>query len=126
MDWSIFFQGIMAIGIIAFSIGQFVTGKKEVKIADVDNANSTVRLFKDRADLLEKDLRILRNEFEAYKKETLIKEESNKKTIIQQEDLIKTYGAILQNRNPELENTLKEIRDYLKLLKDANIHEKQN
>ena len=56
MDWSIFFQGIMAIGVIAFSIGQFVTGKKEVKIADVDNANSTVRLFKDRADLLEKDL----------------------------------------------------------------------
>ena len=99
-------------------IGYYKQGKNDRRSSDVNSANSTVKMFKDRADILDTELKQLRADFEAYKKEVTIKEEAYKKTVAQQEDLIKTYGAILQNRNPELEATLKEIRDFLKELKE--------
>lgn len=119
-------------GAILFGIGQYRAGKKEVKTSNVDDANSTIKLFKDRADALEKDLKEnkksaddslnkLRSEFEAFKKESLIKEEAYKKTNLQQEELIKTYAAILQNRNPELESVLKDIKGFLQELRDKKI-----
>lgn len=107
---------IVAIAGLFAGIGYYRQGKIDAKSSDIDSANSTVKMFKDRADLLDDELKQLRADFEAYKKEVLVKEESYKKTIDQQENLIKTYAGILQNRNPELENILKEIRDFLKHL----------
>jgi hypothetical protein len=90
-------------GAILFGIGQYKAGKKQVKVTDVDTANATVKLFKDRADALDEELKKLRADFESYKKEATIKEEAFKKENAQQAEMIKTYAAILQNRNPELE-----------------------
>lgn len=118
MNWSTIFDGVIAIGAIIFSIAQWRTGKKEVKISNVSDANSTIELFKNRAEVLEKEQKDLRGEFEAFKKESVIKEDGYKKVIAQQEDLIKTYSEILKNRNPDLENILKELKDYLQQLRD--------
>lgn len=126
---------IVAMAGLFAGIGYYRQGKNEAKGSETKSANETVELFKNRADGLEKefkeykikadtDFNKLRSEFESYKKEMLIKEDSHKKTIDQQENLLKTYASILQNRNPELESTLKEIRDFLKMLKESNLLEK--
>jgi len=125
---------IAALAGLFAAIGYYQQGKASAKNGETENANSTIEMFKNRADGLEKDLKEykikadtdfikLRNEFEAYKKEVLVKEENYKKTNAQQEDLIKTYAALLQNRNPELEKILSEIRDFLKQLKEATAHQ---
>ena len=124
MDLHTLLDIITIVGIGSYAFGQWRAGRKEVKVADVGNANSTIELFKNRADGLEDELDALRNEFEAYKKEMSIKEEASNKHIAQQEELIKTYDAILKNRNPELEKILAEIRDYLKVLKETGDHNK--
>ena len=113
---------IVSISGLFAGIGYYKQGKNEAKSSDVDSANSTVRLYKDRADAFEKDLKELHREIDALKKDFTFREESYKKTIDQQEQLIKTYAAILQNRNPELENTLKSINDFLKEIRDSGLH----
>ncbi len=47
---------------------------------------------------------------------------------IQEKDTkLDEYAAILQNRNPELETVLKEIRDFMKILHDqSNRNESRN
>lgn len=124
-------EGMVALGACIFFVGQYKAGKKEVKVSNVSDANETIELFKNQAEGFKADLAKLHTDFEAFKKEVLIKEDSYKKTISQQEDLIKTYGALLQNRNPELEKILTElsrtnteIRDFLKDLKASS--EKSN
>ena len=101
-------------------IGYYKQGKNEAKSSDVDNANSTVKLFENRAKGLEEELKQLRSEFEAYKKETYLKEERYKRNVSQQEELVKTYAAILKNRNPELETVLKDIKQFLKDIRDSS------
>lgn len=105
-------------------IGYYKQGKADAKGSEVNSANDTIELFKNQAEGFKADLRKIQNDFDNFRKEVAVKEEAYKKTISQQEDLIKTYAAILQNRNPELEATLKEIRDFLKSLQMASDHNK--
>lgn len=109
---------IISIAGLFAGIGYYKQGRNDAKSSETQSANETVELFKNRSDGLEKELHALRKDFESYKKEAQLKEDGYKKTITQQEDLIRTYSDVLKNRNPELEKTLGEIRDYLKELKE--------
>lgn len=109
---------IVSIAGLFGGVGYYRQGKNAAKTGETTSANETVELFRNQAEGFKTDLANLHTAFESFKKEVTLKEDSYKKTISQQEDLIKTYSDILKNRNPELENILKEIRDFLKGFKN--------
>ena len=103
---------LMTVGIILYGWGQYRNGQSAAGARAAQDASDTVNLLKTRIDILEKEL-----------KEHAILHEKNREEIIRLQEQIKhkdvlidQYFNIITNRNPKLEETLTDVRNFLQAL----------
>jgi len=113
------FDAVVAIGIIAYSSGQFKWGKRTKNKDDIETENSAMELQKNKIEVLEKAL----EEQKAINIENAKKFAAIEAVGIEKDKTIKEYLAIIQNRNPDLEKVLAEI---LSFMKKINVHMEQD
>ena len=109
------FDALVAIGVIAYAIGQFKWGRKSRSKDDLDTENSAM-------ELQAKQIRVLED---ALKEQQTINIETGKKLAAleavnaEKDKTIKEQMITIQNRNPNLEKVLGDILDFMKKI---NIH----
>lgn len=107
-----FISTLLTIGIIMYAIGQWRGGRVKKNDDAISSANQTMDLLKKQADAIQKDLdgakqHIRDNEIQIAKMEESIKHKDM---------LLDQYFKIITNRNPDLEQTLKDVRFFLESL----------
>ena len=102
----------IAIGGVIFAIGQWRNGRSKKESDALSTANSTIDLLSKRADAFQKELEDMRKMHHENEIKIAKLEEVNK----HKDALLEQYLRIISNRNPELEETLKQVRDFLEAL----------
>src|SRR5579862_7685880 len=102
------------VGVVIFGIAQWRNGRTSASQKQAQDAADTVALLKTRTDTLEKQLdeatkKIHDNEIAMAKMEEAMKHK---------DALIDQYFKIITNRNPDLEKTLEQVRDFLAALNE--------
>ena len=110
--FQIFLNTITAVGVIIYAIAQVRNGRSKKESDALASANGTIDLLTKRADAFSAELETMKklhrdNEINIAK----LEEASKHKDL-----LLEQYLKIITNRNPELENTLKEVRNFLEEL----------
>lgn len=105
-------EAIIAVGVIAFAIGQFVNGRTEKKDAGLVAATNTIEILQKNVDILTQSQ----------------KEDHDQITRLQEQIKLSTaendrLTKIIENRNPDLEKVLSEIRDFMAKLNAKNDHQ---
>jgi septal ring factor EnvC (AmiA/AmiB activator) len=110
--FSIFLQTVIALGVIVYGFGQWRSGQSVKNSEDITSANGTIDLLKARADAFEAELKEAKKLHQSNHDEIIRLQEANK----HKDKQIDEYLKIISNRNPELEKTLKDVRDFLQVL----------
>ena len=113
------FDLIIALGVIAFAVGQFTIGRRAKNKDDIDTENSAMQLQGNKIKVLEAALK----EQETINKKTGEDLAALKAVLIEKDKTIKEYFDIIQNRDPQLKNVLGEILDFMKKI---NTHMEQD
>lgn len=112
MDSQSFFNAIIIIVGIIFAIAQWRNGRNKSAIDALSQANGTIDLLTKRADAFGNELEEMKKMHHDNELKIAKLEESNK----HKDQLIDQYFAIITNRNPKLEETLLQVRDFLEVL----------
>lgn len=113
MDSQAIFNLIIAAGVIAFAVGQFRNGKNTA-------ATSTIALLQNQVSAFEKETNRLRDEVRDQGKH-IARLEGEGKT---KDAEIERYRKIFENRDPDLQNTLKTLAEFMNALRP--VMEKMN
>jgi len=107
-----FLETVIAIGIILYGVGQYRAGRAANKSQDAQTASDTINLLSQRADAFRAEIDEAKKQLNAQHDEIIRLQEANK----HKDALLDQYMKIITNRNPELEKTLKDVRDFLEAL----------
>jgi hypothetical protein len=103
------------IGVAIFGIAQWRAGKLSGKGLNAQTAADTVALLQASVTAFKGELAEAKKEIASQHDEIIRLQEANK----HKDDQIAQYLAIIANRNPDLEKTIGEVRNFL-----AALHEK--
>lgn len=106
------FDILLGLGAIAFVFGQWRNGRRESKAETVSAYNGTIELLKSQISALESKSNQAEQENKSNHDEILKLQEAIK----HKDQQIDQYLKIITNRNPQLEETLKQVRDFLEVL----------
>lgn len=110
--FSTFLNTLLVAGVLFYGIGQWRSGRTKKNGEDIASANTTIDLVRKQADALEVELKKANEKIHNNEISMTRLEES----IRHKDLLLEQYLNIITNRNPDLEATLKEVRDFLKVL----------
>jgi len=110
--YSAFLSTILSIGILTYAIGQWRAGRRQNKTDDINTANSTIDLLNKRATAIEKELDLAKTHI----RESEINIAKLEEALKHKDATIDLYFKIITNRSPELEQTLKDVRNFLEAL----------
>lgn len=111
-------EGIAAAGVVVLGLGylfsQFIIGRNSHRKEELDTENSLTTFLKNQIDGFKELIALQNNKIEQLGKELA----ATQATITEKDKTIKTYFDIIQNRNPELENVLSQILDFMKKINE--------
>ncbi len=110
--FSVFLQTIIAVGVVFYAIGQWRNGNHNKNAEDISEANSTISVIKARADAFQSELEEAKRLHRENHDEIIRLQEALK----HKDQMLEQYLKIITNRNPDLEVTLKEVRNFLEIL----------
>lgn len=132
MDQSLsIFGGLSGIGVLAagfgFAYSQFRSGGSKAKDELIKTLKETVSVEHEKSTRLENEMQTLAQSHQTQINELTIKIGKLQGLYEASEENKKEYLAILQGRDPGLQQTLNEIREFLKkLTEQSNTNEHRN
>lgn len=105
-------ETILGIGAMAFAIGQFFGGKTTSKDAGLQAALNTIEALKENISILIEEQKKNHDDIIGLKKDLEYTRAENDR-----------LTKIIENRNPELLEILKEVRDFMKSLNTKQDHQ---
>ena len=100
------------IGILVFALAQWRSGKLSGKGLSAQTASDTVALLQASVTAFKTELEEAKKKIAEQHDDIIRLQEANK----HKDDQIQQYLSIISNRNPDLEKTLTEVRNFLETL----------
>ncbi len=109
---TIYLSILGTVGVIIFGVAQWRAGKISGKGLSAQTAADTVALLQASVNAFKTELADAKKEIASQHDEIIRLQEANK----HKDDQIQAYLKIISNRNPELEKTLEDVRNFLDAL----------
>lgn len=109
---TIYLSILGTVGVIIFGVAQWRAGKISGKGLSAQTAADTVALLQASVNAFKTELADAKKEIASQHDEIIRLQEANK----HKDDQIQAYLKIISNRNPELEKTLEDFRNFLDAL----------